>query len=236
MADLTAAAGEHVEHAIGQAGLGVDLGQLQGGQRGDFAGLEDHRVAGGQGRGGLPQGDLDRIIPRADTGDHAQGLAAGVDEAGVAQRDLLAFDGRDQAGVVLQHVGPGDDIDIAGLRQRLAGVEGFQRGQLIVALTQDVDRLAQDARALHGGHRRPDLLPGGGAAHGQFDIGLAGALQGGQDFAVGRIDRLEGAAAAGCHIAAANIELLFAESGHGEFLVCDGRREPLGAGRRWRQL
>src|SRR3990167_5634857 len=53
---------------------------------------------------------------------------------------------------------------------------------------------------------------------------------------VGRIDRLEGAAAAGCHIAAANIELLFAESGHGEFLVCDGRREPLGAGRRWRQL
>lgn len=106
-ADFAAAAGQDVEHAVRQAGFGVDLGQFQGGQRGDFRWLEDHRVAGGQGRGGFPQGDLDRVVPRADTGGHAQRLAAGVDEGRFAQRDLLAFDGRYQACVVLQHVGAG---------------------------------------------------------------------------------------------------------------------------------
>ncbi len=79
-ADFTAAAGQDVEHTCWNAGFGVDLGQFQGGQRGDFARFEDHRVTGCQGRGGFPQGDLDRVVPRADTGHYAQGLATGIDE------------------------------------------------------------------------------------------------------------------------------------------------------------
>ncbi|MNF77113.1 hypothetical protein D3C84_592510 [compost metagenome] len=220
LADFAAAAGEHVEHAVRQAGLAVDLGQFEDGERGDFAGLEDHRVAGGQGRGGLPQGDLDRVVPGADAGNHAQRLAAGVDEAGVAQGDLLAFDGGHQAGVILEHVGAGDDVDEARLRQRLAGVEGFQFGQLVVTFPEDIHRLAQDPRALHGGHRRPDLLPGARAGHGAVDVGLAGALHLGQHFTVGRVDAFEGDAAGRIDIAAADVELLFVESGHGRVLCC----------------
>ncbi|MCY1520900.1 hypothetical protein D9M68_556950 [compost metagenome] len=215
LADFAAAAGEDVEHAVRHAGFGVDFRQLQHAQRSDFAGLEDHRVAGGQRRGGFPHGDLHRVVPGADAGDHAQGLAAGVDEAGLAQRDLLAFDGGDQAGVVLDHVGAGDDVHGAGFGQRLAGVQGFQLGQFVVALTQDVHGAAQDARTLHGGHRGPDLLALDGAGDGALDVVLAGALDLGQDFTVGRVDGLEAGAAAGVDVAAANVELLFFESGHG---------------------
>jgi hypothetical protein len=35
-----------VEHARRQAGLGVDSGEREGGERGDLARLEQHRVAG----------------------------------------------------------------------------------------------------------------------------------------------------------------------------------------------
>ena len=79
-ADFTAAAGQYVEHSVRQAGGGKDLGQLQGSQGGDFAWFEDHRVTGSQGRCRFPQGDLDRVVPRADTGHNAQRLATGVNE------------------------------------------------------------------------------------------------------------------------------------------------------------
>ena len=221
LAHSAAQPGHHVEHASGQTGLGVDLGQLQCGQRGDFAGLEDHRVASGQGRGGLPQGNLDRVVPRADAGDHAQRFATGVDEGGLAQRNLLTLDGRDQAGVVLQHVGAGDDIDVAGFGKRFASVEGFQLSQLIVARTEDIHRLAQDARALHGGHRRPHLLPLGGAGDSAIHVCLAGALHLGQHLAGGRVDAVEGFSTAGGDVLATDVELLFGETWHGLSSVFD---------------
>src|SRR5471032_2889304 len=213
-ADFTAAAGQDVEHASRHAGFGVDLGQFQGGQRGDFAWLEDHRVTGSQGRCGFPQGDLDRVVPRADTGDHAQRLAADVDERGVAQRDLLTFDGRHQACVVFQHVGAGDDVDVLGFGVRFAGVQGFQGGQFVVALTQDVDGTAQDARTLHGGHRGPDFLAFFGADHGTFNVFLGSTLHLGENFTVSRVDGFEGGIAASVAVAAVNVEFLQFETGH----------------------
>ena len=213
-ADFTAAAGEDVEHAIRQAGFGVDLGQFQGGQRGDFRRLEDHRVAGSQGWRRFPQGDLDRVVPRTDTGGHAQRLATGVDERAFAQGDLLAFDGRDQACVVLEHVGAGDDVDVTGFRVRLAGVEGFQHGQFIVALAQDVNGTTQDARTLHGSHRGPDLLATFGALDGTFDVSGSGALDVGEDFAGRRVDGFEGGIAASVDITTIDVEFLRSETGH----------------------
>src|SRR5450830_91199 len=213
-ADFTAAAGQNVEHAVRYAGRGVDLGQFQGGQRSDFNGLEDHRVAGGQGRGGFPQGDLDRVVPRADTGDHAQRLATGVDERSGAQRDLLAFDRRHQASVIFQHVGTGDDVDITGFRVSLAGVQGFQGGQFVVALTEDVDGATQDARTLHGGHRGPDFLALLGTDHGPLDVVLGRALHFGENFTVGRVDGIESGIAAGVGVTAVDVEFLQFETGH----------------------
>ena len=223
-ADLRADAIDHVEDAIGQTGLGVDLGQLQCGQRGDFAGLEDHGVAGSQGRSGFPQGDLDRVVPGADASNHAQRLAAGVDEGGLAQRDLLAFQGRHETRVVLEHVGTGDDVDGLGLGQGLAGVEGFQQRQLVVALAEDVHGLAQDARALHGGHRGPNLLAGGGGGHRLVHVGAAGALHHSQHLAGGGVQGFEGGATGGGDITATDVQLLFGETGHGRSPNLGGRR------------
>lgn len=80
LAGLCAHARQDVKHAVRQARFGVDLGKLQGGKRRHFARLEDHRVARRQRRGRFPQGDLDRVVPRADARHHAQRLAASVDE------------------------------------------------------------------------------------------------------------------------------------------------------------
>ena len=55
-------AGQHVEHAIGQPSFAEDFRQLQRAQRRHLAGFENHRVAGGQRRSRLPQGDLNRIV------------------------------------------------------------------------------------------------------------------------------------------------------------------------------
>ena len=205
---------QNVKHAVRHVRFGVDFRQFQGGKRRYFARLEDHRVARRQRRGGFPQGDLDRIVPRADARHHAQRLAAGIDEGGLAQRDLAAFQCRDQPRVVLQHVRAGDDVDGRGFRKRFTGVEGFQLCQLVVALAQDIDGATQDARALHGGHRRPDFLPALCAIHGAVHVFTPGGLHARQNFTVGRVDGLEGATAGGGCITTIDIKLLFCHSGH----------------------
>ena len=75
-----------VEEAVRQAGLGVDLGERQRGERGVLGRLEHHRVAHGERRRGLPAGALDRIVPRADADADAERLAARVGE-GAAEID-----------------------------------------------------------------------------------------------------------------------------------------------------
>ena len=222
LADLAARALHDVEHAGRHTSFGVDLGQADRGQRGYFRRLEHHRVAGGQGRGRLPHGDLDRVVPGADAGDHAQRLAAGVEEAGLAQRQLDALDGGGQAGVVLDHVGTGDDVHGGGFSQRLAGVQGFQVGQLVVALAQDLDGAAQDARTLHGSHRRPHLLAFGRALHGAFDVGLAGDLHFSDHVTGGRVHGLESLAAGGIDALAVDVELLDGQGGHGAYSLEGG--------------
>ncbi|VVO41965.1 hypothetical protein PS723_05946 [Pseudomonas fluorescens] len=213
-ADFTAATGQDVEHAVRQTGFGVDLGQLQGGQGRDFAWLEDHRVTGRQGRCGFPQGDLDRVVPRADTGHNAQRLATGVDEGSGAQRDLLAFDGRDQTCVVLEHVSAGDDVDVTGFGVRLASVQRLQGRQFIVALAQDVNGTTQDARTLHGSHGGPDFLALFGGDNRTLDVFFGRTLHLCEDFTVSRVDGIEGGVAAGVGVTAIDVKFLQFETGH----------------------
>ena len=217
-----AAAWQHVEHAVRHACFAVDFRQLQGGERGHFARLKDHRVAGRQRRRGFPQGDLNRIVPRADTRHHAERFATRIDERGIAQRDLLALQRRDQARVVLQHVCAGNDIHAGGFAQRLAGIQSFQRGQLVVAPAQDIYRAAQNARTLHRGHRRPDLLAFACGGNGAVDVVAASLMHLRQHFAVGGIDGVKGVASRCRDVSAINIEVLLCESGHGSSFIRDG--------------
>ena len=108
----TVIAQHHVEHTIRQAGFGEDFRQLERAQGRDFAGFEHHGIAGGQRRRGFPHGNLNRIIPCADAAHHAQRLLAGVNKAALAQRNLAAFDGGGEAGIIFNHIGAGNDIHI----------------------------------------------------------------------------------------------------------------------------
>ena len=75
LADDRADAGDEVEHAGGQADLVDDLGEDEGVERGDLARLQHDGAAGGE-RGRDLRGDLvERVVPRRDAADDADGLA-----------------------------------------------------------------------------------------------------------------------------------------------------------------
>lgn len=80
LAGFCAHARQNVKHAVRQTRFGVDFGKLQGGEGRHFARFEDHRVTCGQRWRGFPQGDLDRVVPRANARDHAQRFTTGIDK------------------------------------------------------------------------------------------------------------------------------------------------------------
>ena len=132
----------HLEQALGAARLQVDFFQLDRGERGEFGGFEDHRIATGERGGAFPAGDLEGVIPGADAGGDAQGFAPGVAEGGGAEVDMFAREGGRDAGEIFDGVGARGDIDGAGFLDRLAGVEGFEAGEIIVARAQEIDGAA----------------------------------------------------------------------------------------------
>ena len=101
-----------------------------------------------------------------------------------------------------------------GFGEGFTGVQGFQRGQLIVALAQDVDGATQDARTLHGGHRGPDFLALFSADHSTLDVFLGRTLHLGEDFTVRRVDGFESGIAASVGVRAIDVEFLQFETGH----------------------
>ncbi|MNT14720.1 hypothetical protein D3C72_1497350 [compost metagenome] len=208
LADFCAAAGDHVEYAVRQTGFGIDFRQLQRRQGSDFTGFEDHRVACRQCRCGFPQGNLDRVVPGANTGHHAQGLTTGINKGAVTQWDLLAFDRRDQTRVIFQYVGTGNDIHRRGFRHGLAGIQRFQRGQFVVAFAQNIHRSAQNTRTFHRRHRRPHFLSAGCTGHRTVDVFSAGRLDLGKHFTVRRVNRVESFSIGTVYIGTINIELL----------------------------
>jgi len=70
----------HLKHAGRRPGLQQDLLQFDGGERRQFGGLEYHGIAAGERRRGFPAGDLQRIVPGADAGDHAERFTPRVAE------------------------------------------------------------------------------------------------------------------------------------------------------------
>ena len=132
---------------------------------------------------------------------------------------MAAFQRRDQARVVLQHICAGDDINGGGFAQRFAGIESFQTRQFVVASAQNIDRFTQNARTFHGAHRRPDFLPFLSALYRPVDVFAAGGLDGRQHFAVSGVNRLEGFTAGGGNITTVDVKLLFGHSGHGSSII-----------------
>ena len=144
--DRNAAAGDDVENA-GREEAGGKRGQFQRGQRGQLGGFENHGVADGQGRGGLPDGDEKRVVPRSDGGDDAQRFAA--NQAGVAGKIFargFALEGPGGAGEEAQIIDGKFNI-VAGHAEGFANVLGFEQGQLLCGLLDAVRELEQESGA-----------------------------------------------------------------------------------------
>jgi hypothetical protein len=66
---------DDVEDAVGQPGLGEELGQEHGRTRVALGGLQHHGVAAGDGVGEHPERHHGREVERRDAPHHAEGLA-----------------------------------------------------------------------------------------------------------------------------------------------------------------
>ena len=188
------AAEDDVEHAVGDARFGVDLREGEGVQGRDLARLVDHAVPRGEARAGLPQRDLQRVVPGADADTHAQGLFGAVHPRVRAEAGGLAVQAArgDEVGEELEDVGAGDDIDGGCLGEGFAGVEGFGFGEGVVASAQERGGFEEDGGALRGGGLRPRGEGGFGGDDGGVDVGGGCAVDCGEGCGGGGIDGLEG--------------------------------------------
>ncbi len=157
-ADLRAGAGEHVQHAGGQPGLGEALGDVEAGARRLVAELEHDRVAVDQRGRELPDGDRRREVPRRDQPDDAERAAHGV-EALVRHRRLVDLADR----AVGLAAGEAEDRGgarrlAARLAQRLAHLGGHVLRDLLGAGLERVGRLEEERGAL--GRGQPRTSPG----------------------------------------------------------------------------
>ena len=169
---------QDVVKAGGQAGLGQDLGQAQGAERCGLGGLEHHRIAAGECGRTLPGGDLGGIVPGPDADADAQRLADRVDEI-PPEGDVIAGQRGGEAAEIFERIGGRGGIGHQRLGQRLAGVEGFEHGEVMVAGADEVGRAAQDAPAFDRAQGRPVALGAGGGGKRAVDQRRGGGAQGG---------------------------------------------------------
>ena len=132
---------DDVEDACGKAGFRVDFGQLEGVQGSEFGGLVDHAVAGGEAGGGLPEGDLDGVVPGSDSGADSKRCLGGVEPGVRAELGGLAVEAArgDHVCVVLEDICAGDNVGGAGLGEGLSSVSGLNFGELVIAFAQQGD-------------------------------------------------------------------------------------------------
>ncbi len=198
---------DHVEHARRQSCLGVDLGELQRGQRRELRRFEDHGIATGERRRGLPAGDLYGVVPGADARADAERLAPRVGE-GTAEIVVMAVQRGGDPGEILEAIGAGMDVDGLRLADGLARVEDLEARELLIALAQEVRGAREYAPALHAGHRRPGAVTLRRRRDGALNVVFVGALHAAERLAGGRVDGREGLARMGLEIAATDEQAL----------------------------
>ena len=163
-----------VEHAVGQAGLGPQLGDH--GRRGGIAlaGLEDERVAARDRNRVHPHRHHDREVERSDPGDHSEWLAERVDvDTGRHLVGVLAFQQRGDAAGVLDDLEPA--LNFAhGVGHDLAMFVGNDLRDLARAPVNQFAEIEEDLRPLGQRRLRPRLEGGTGDQNGLVHVSLTG--------------------------------------------------------------
>ena len=189
----------HVEHTRRATGLDEQFGEQQGGQRRLFRGLQHYGVAGGQGRGHLPAGHHERVVPGNHTTDHAERFTQGVVEGlygGVRDRTLHFVD--EFAEIAHRERGL-RNVHAGHFAHWLAHGEGVQQGEAGGVGIDEVCPARHDPHAIAGGHAAPTAIGMGllGGGDGQVDIGGVARGDLAQRLAGGRVHQRVAAVARG---------------------------------------
>ena len=165
-----AAAGDQVEHPLGQAAFGQQLGEVEGVERRGLARLDDDGVAGDEGRSHLAGDQEEREVPGQDAGDHADRATVQVDllARAVAVEDF-ALDAARPLGHVVHVVGGEVDLDF-GQRQDLALLQRDAPCQARLVLAQFGRHGAQVCGALDRRQALPGRLRGARGGHRAVDV------------------------------------------------------------------
>ncbi len=91
---------------------------------------------------------MQRVVPGADAGHHAQRLAPRVAEGLRSKIDVLAAETLCKSGKILEAIRPGGHIHYSRFLDGFAGIAGFELGEFLVARPQDVGGAAQDSGPL----------------------------------------------------------------------------------------
>ena len=165
-----AEAGDDVDDAVRDAGFEGELADAQRGERRLLGGLEDDGAAAGEGGRQLPAGHHDREVPGDDLADDADGLAQEIGEHRAADGDGLAVDLVGPAGVVLEAVDGGGDVDAEAVGDRLAGIDGVDLGELLAVVVDELAELVDELAAIGGVHGGPLREGGAGGLDGAINV------------------------------------------------------------------
>ena len=175
---------QDVDDSRREVGLLADLREEQRSERCRLGGLEDHGVAAGERGCDLPGEHEEREVPRDDLTDDTDRSRVGP-EAGIAQ--LVR-----PARVVEEVCCRKGNVDVAGLADRLAVVDGLEDGELARALLQDARDAEEVLPALGARHLRPRLVVRAPRSLDRpVDVTRPSGRDLREDLLVGRVDRLE---------------------------------------------
>ncbi len=166
--NAVATAKDHVDHALGQ-NIGHHLGELQRGQRCLLGRLEDDGVAARDGRRQLPRHHHQRVVPRRDRGDDANGVA--TDHRGVTGEILAGHHAMHVADSACEEppaIDDGRNLVVLDRIDRLAAVERLESRKGVGIVLDGLRNPEQVVRTL----RRGGARPAGEGLFGRADRGI----------------------------------------------------------------
>jgi hypothetical protein len=208
LTDRGAVAVDEVEDAGGDTCFVHDFGEDDGIQRGEFAGLEDHRAASGEGGGDFANDLVQRPIPGGDEADDANRLLH--DEGGAAFfGEFEGFEGFYQ-GVEMALADEG--LGLAGEADGSTHFLGTGLRDVLVALVVDGQAFFQEFQAflLRGAGEGGKSLAGGD--DGAIDVGGGPAGDFGENFLGGGVHHAD--FVWGCRVHPGAIDVEFQIVGH----------------------
>jgi hypothetical protein len=199
-----ALAGDDVDDAVRQDAF-QEVHQFQDAEGRRARWLEDDRTAGGQGRCQFPGGHEEGEVPRDDLADDANRFVDDQAQRVVVQGRRPAVFAADDAGEVAEMVGCCRDVDGLRFPDGLAVVQGFDEGQRVGILIDDVGDFQEDGLSFSGRYVLPGREGSLGGADSGVDVVLRRFGTDRQDFTVGRVDGFKGRTVAGRDPAAIDI-------------------------------